>query len=97
MMPNLTRYSVWDRTMRIFHWVNAISVLCFMVIGVLILYAKPLGISGEAKVLLKTIHATIGYVFVLNLLWRLIWGFIGNHYARWKQFLPFGRNYSQPL
>jgi len=30
----------------------------------------------------------IGYVFALNLLWRIVWGFIGNRYARWRSLIP---------
>ena len=30
----------------------------------------------------------IGYVFVVNLLVRIIWGFIGNQYARWNKLIP---------
>ncbi|MFK8066821.1 MAG: cytochrome b/b6 domain-containing protein [Gammaproteobacteria bacterium] len=96
-MSELKRYKVWDRTTRIFHWVNATTVILLMLVGTIILNAKILGITGEAKVLLKTIHAYIGYVFVINLIWRLIWAFFGNHFSRWKQILPFGKNYRADL
>jgi cytochrome b len=39
------------------------------------------------------VHVWIGYVFVLNLSWRIIWAFIGGRYSRWSAFLPFGRGY----
>ena len=29
-----------------------------------------------------------GYVMAANLLWRLIWAFLGNRYARWHAMLP---------
>jgi cytochrome b len=35
----------------------------------------------------------VGYVFALNLLWRLVWAFIGNPYARWAAILPRGAGY----
>ena len=96
-MSTIKRYKVWDRTTRIFHWVNAGTVLLLMIVGTIILNAKTLGIEGEAKVLLKTVHAYIGYVFVINLIWRMIWGFIGNRFARWGQILPVGKDYSASL
>ncbi len=92
-MSELKRYKIWDKTTRIFHWINAITVILLMLIGTVILNAKTLGITGDAKVLLKTIHAYIGYIFVINLIWRLIWAFIGSHFSRWRQILPFGKNY----
>ena len=90
-------YRVWDRSLRVFHWVNFICVSVLMGVGLIILFNKSLGISSDGKILLKTIHAYVGYVFVLNLLWRFIWGFVGNRYSRWKGILPFGEEYRKSL
>jgi cytochrome b len=71
-------------------------VLCIIgliAIGVVILNAKLLGVSNEGKILLKTVHVWIGYVFALNLSWRIIWAFIGGKYSRWSAFLPFKQGY----
>lgn len=90
---NLQSYPVWDRTTRLFHWINALTVLSLIAVGLVILNGKLLGISAEGKILLKTLHVWLGYVFVLNLAWRFIWAFIGNRYARWAAILPLGRGY----
>lgn len=97
MNTNLQRYKVWDKGTRVFHWVNAIIILAMIFLGILILNADAFGIKGEGKVLLKTVHAYIGYLFCLNLLWRLVWAFTGNKYARWGQLLPLGKDYIQSL
>jgi cytochrome b len=89
----LKYYSVWDRTMRWFHWINVVCILGLVGVGVVILNSKILGVSGDSKAVLKTLHVYIGYVFVLNLIWRLVWGFIGNKYSRWKAILPIGKGY----
>ncbi len=89
----LTEYPSWDRTTRWFHWINFVSVLCLIIIGTIILNGKTLGVSGDGKVLLKTIHVLVGYLFFLNLLWRLIWAFIGSPTARWRSLLPGGEKY----
>lgn len=86
-------YPVWDRTTRWFHWINVLCVIGLIAVGLAILNNKLFGVSPDGKVLLKTIHAYIGYVFVLNLSWRLIWACIGNRYARWGAVLPLGRAY----
>lgn len=86
-------HKVWDRTTRIFHWLNVICVLLLIVIGVVILNGTALGVSSEGKVTLKILHAWTGYVFALNLLWRFVWGFVGGKYARWKAILPGGKGY----
>lgn len=89
----LKYYSVWDRTTRLFHWINVVCIVGLIAVGVVILNNKLLGVSGDGKILLKTIHVYIAYVFSLNLIWRLIWGFIGNKFARWKAILPLGKAY----
>lgn len=92
-VPVRQAYRIWDRTTRIFHWLNVICVLLLIVIGVIILNGTVLGISAEGKVSLKILHAWTGYVFTLNLLWRFIWGFVGGRYSRWKAILPGGKDY----
>jgi len=85
----LRLYKAWDLPVRIFHWVNFTTVIGLIFFGLLMLYKKELGITSmEAKISLKTIHVLIGYVFVLNLAFRILWGFIGNRYARWRAILP---------
>ncbi|MFU8764120.1 MAG: cytochrome b/b6 domain-containing protein [Haliea sp.] len=86
----LQAYPVWDVTTRWFHWINVLSVLLLSGVGVVILNAGTLGVSGEGKVLLKSVHAWTGYVFALNLFWRIVWGFFGGHYAHWSAVLPVG-------
>ncbi len=94
---NLREYKVWDATTRIFHWLNVLCVLGLIAIGTLILNAGALDISDNGKILLKTLHVWVGYVFALNLFWRLVWGFIGGPYARWRAVLPLGRGYGSAL
>jgi len=93
----LKHYSVWDLPTRLFHWINVLCVVTLIAIGTFILNAKVFGVSGDGKILLKTIHVYVGYVFAVNLLWRLVWGFIGNYYSRWKTILPFGKQYRLSL
>ena len=93
----LQEYKVWDATTRIFHWLNVLCVLGLIAVGTVILNGDALGASAGGKITLKTVHVWIGYVFVLNLLWRLVWGFIGGPYARWRSILPFGRGYAAQL
>lgn len=93
----LVQYHVWDKTIRIWHWLNVVCVIGLMGVGLVILNHKSLGVSTDGKIILKTVHAYIGYVFVINLMLRLMWGFVGNRYARWKAILPFGKKYRESL
>jgi len=86
---NYKQYKVWDLPTRVFHWINFSTIICLIIVGLIMLFKKELGITGiDAKVSLKEVHVFIGYIFVLNLIWRIIWGFIGNKYARWSNILP---------
>lgn len=63
--------TVWDLPLRIFHWL--------LVIGFTVAYLT------EDELL--DIHVWAGYLVFGLLLFRLVWGFIGNHYSRFSSFL----------
>jgi len=62
---------VWDLPLRVFHWL--------LVAGFFIAYLT------EDDLL--TVHVWAGYLVTGLLVFRLIWGFIGNDYARFSNFL----------
>jgi cytochrome b len=82
----------------VFHWVNFLAVTALVAIGTVILNADRIGIPDDpGMVALKTAHVYVGYVFVINLLWRLVWGFIGSPFARWRALLPVGPLFGRRL
>ncbi|MBA6256902.1 MULTISPECIES: cytochrome b/b6 domain-containing protein [unclassified Colwellia] len=93
----LIKTFVWSRKIRLFHWLNVLSVLLLIVIGTIIYFSKDLGVSTEGKVLLKTIHVWIGYIFSANLIFRIILGFVGKGFERWGQTLPFSNVFKKEL
>lgn len=94
---SLQSYAVWDRPTRWFHWINFVCVVALIALGTAILYGKELGVTDDGKLLLKTVHVLVGYVFALNLGWRIVWAFFGNRHARWSGMLPFLRGYGTSL
>lgn len=90
---NYQSYKAWDAPTRIFHWVNALSILTLIVLGLIILNGKMFGLAGEGKVFMKTVHVLVGYVFAVNLIWRIVWAFIGSKSARLSSILPGGKGY----
>lgn len=91
---NLKAYPVWDASVRWFHWINVLTILGLIAVGTVILYGKEIGVSAEGKVLLKTLHVYIGYLFCLNLSWRLIMAFVAkNPFSRWSSILPTGAGF----
>ena len=83
-------YLAWDLPTRLFHWINALAVIGLMATGIAILSDDALGLSAAGKVLLKSVHVSFGYVMAVNLLWRFVWAFFCNRYARWRAVLPGG-------
>lgn len=97
MNINRQQVLVWSRKIRLFHWINVIAILLLIAIGTVILNGKTLGLSPEGKVLLKTIHVLVGYVFASNLIFRLIIAFVGKGYERWHKILPFKKGFKAEL
>ena len=95
--PEYREYLAWDVPTRLFHWINALAVLGLIATGLEILTGSLLGLSPEGKIALKTVHVLLGYVMAANLLWRFIWAFFGNRYARWRSILPGGVGFTDAL
>ncbi len=97
MSVSYKRYSTWSVSVRWFHWINVLTVIALIFVGLIMLYKKELGISGlEAKISLKELHVIIGYIFATNLVIRLIFAFIGPASARFSAFIP-GKGFMQNL
>ena len=56
---------------------NALAVLGLIVVGTVVLFDDSLGMSAPER-WAQTIHVWIGYVLIVNLLWRFVWAFFGN-------------------
>src|SRR6187431_2810865 len=96
-MTQLKTYRVWDPFVRWFHWINLLCVLGLIAVGTAILNDKALGVDNDGKILLKSVHVYIGYVFAVNLALRMMWAFVGKAHARWVAILPGGRGYFAAL
>ncbi|MFI5180998.1 MAG: Ni/Fe-hydrogenase, b-type cytochrome subunit [Thermoanaerobaculia bacterium] len=90
----IRRAYVWELPVRLYHWVNALCVIVLCATGYLI--GAPLAIhsSQEASFgywfgTVRFIHFVAAFVFFFNFVVRIYWGFVGNTWARWQQFLPF--------
>jgi cytochrome b len=63
---------VWDLPTRLFHWTLALLVLVLVISG---------NVGGNAMIW----HFRCGYAVLSLLLFRLLWGFVGGHWSRWRQ------------
>lgn len=67
-----TVVKVWDVPLRLFHWSLVVSFAAAYF---------------TAEFRLGFLHIWIGYFLCVLLLTRIIWGFAGNHYARFHSFI----------
>lgn len=63
---------VWDLPTRLFHWLLVAAVLGLVITG---------NVGGNAMVW----HFRLGYAVLTLLLFRVLWGFFGGHWSRWRQ------------
>lgn len=97
----LRRVYVWELPVRIYHWVNALVLLLLIATGFFIASPPAILSSREATMQytmgwFRYLHFAAAYLFFFNFLFRLYWGFVGNKYANWKQFIPTsGRFFSE--
>lgn len=90
------RVYVWEFPVRLYHWVNASCIVALVVTGFLIgrpLLPQPVGEASFSYLFgwIRFIHFVAAFVFFFNFIARLYWGFVGNQYARWDNFLPLTR------
>lgn len=98
----LRRVYVWEQPVRIYHWLNALVLLALIVTGFYI--ANPLALQSKTEASFKYtmgwfryIHFIAAYLFFFNFLFRLYWGFVGNKYANWKQFIPTSKRFIKEI
>lgn len=82
---------VYEKPVRLWHWVNALAIVVLAVTGFLIAW-PPVVTSGEASDhylmgYIRFVHFSAGYVLAVGLIGRAYWALVGNRYAR-ELFTP---------
>lgn len=96
-MSAYKRLYVWEFPVRLYHWVNAICVAVLIVTGYIV--GRPVALTYSAEAYqqywfgtARFLHFVTGFVFFFNFLVRIYWGFVGNSFARWRNFLPMQKS-----
>ncbi len=98
----LRRVYVWELPVRLYHWLNAAAIITLIVTGFYIASPPALASRQEAALRYTTgwvrlIHFIAAYIFFFNFLFRIYWGFAGNKYAGWRQFIPTSRRFFREM
>jgi len=89
----MERVFVWQLPVRFFHWINALCIVALGMTGFLIGRPLVFASSGEPWAgywfgTVRFIHFSVAYLLIFNFLFRIYWGFVGNKYATWRNFIP---------
>lgn len=94
-MPTQQAVYVYETPVRLWHWINALSILVLAVTGYFIGSPLPT-MPGEASAnflmgYIRFAHFAAAFVFAIGFLGRFYWSFVGNHHARQLFRLPIFR------
>ena len=88
------RIYVWEVPVRLFHWINVVTILLLAVTGYLIGNPQAIFQANEAYQQywfgwVRFTHFAAAYIFFFNALFRLYWAFAGNQFASWRNYVPY--------
>ncbi len=96
-MSDMNDVYVWEAPIRLTHWINVFCIFTLSFTGYYI--GNPYinnvhpffhGVMKDQWVMgwMRLIHFSTAYLFIMSVLLRVYWGFVGNRYARWSAMLP---------
>lgn len=89
----LVRTYVWEKPVRIAHWLIVFSILSLTFTG-LYMHRPFLVSAGRASFLMarmRFVHEVSGFVLLAAFILRVYWFFQGNFWARWSSYIPIHR------
>ena len=96
------RVYVWELPVRAYHWINATALVALCITGYLIGHPFHLLYAPEAYQQywfgwVRFIHFASAWIYIMNFMARLYWGFVGNKYARLINFIPLKKSQRQEI
>jgi Ni/Fe-hydrogenase 1 B-type cytochrome subunit len=90
------RLYIWERPVRLYHWVTALSLAVLVATGLLIGRPPAFLTTADASAtrwfgLVRLVHFAAGFAFMGVFLLRMYWLIAGNRYANWTNFFPLTR------
>ena len=86
---------LWERPLRVMHWLAALSIVVLAVTGLFIgrPYFMPSGDPQSAYLMgwMRFLHFVAAAVLVMTAIVRFYWMFMGNRFERWPALFPLRR------
>jgi Ni/Fe-hydrogenase 1 B-type cytochrome subunit len=88
-IPRYRAY-IWEFPVRFTHWINAFCILFLSITGYYISNPFILATSSQEYIMgwIRFFHFTTAYVFLMSIIIRIYWSFMGNRFASFKEFFP---------
>lgn len=94
---HLREVYVWELPVRFYHWINALCIVVLCITGIIIADPPAIQLANEAYFnywfgTVRFIHFVAAFVFFFNFVFRLYWGFVGNKFSRWNNYIPLKKS-----
>jgi Ni/Fe-hydrogenase b-type cytochrome subunit len=89
----LVRTYVWEKPVRIAHWLIFFAIASLSITGLYIHrpYLTPSGLAPFLMAKFRFVHVVSGFVLIGAFALRVYWFFKGNFWARWSAYIPIHR------
>lgn len=93
MSENRVKTYVWEFPVRLAHWLKVLCILALSITGYYIGNPFIYAISSEQYIMgwIRFIHFVAAYVFLMSIIIRIYWAFVGNKYSSFSTLFPFSR------
>jgi Ni/Fe-hydrogenase 1 B-type cytochrome subunit len=85
------RLYMWQRPVRITHWVTAGAIATLALTGGYIADPFLIPAGGSVMTTVRFLHIVAAFTLLLSGLVRTVWLLAGNRFARWSAFIPTTR------
>lgn len=91
MKDERSRVYTWEFPVRFTHWINVLCILVLSVTGFYIGNPFIHAVSSKQYIMgwMRLIHFIATYTFLMSMLIRIYWAFMGNKYACYRALFPF--------
>jgi Ni/Fe-hydrogenase 1 B-type cytochrome subunit len=88
-MADFIAVKVWDNLVRLTHWINAVTILLLLILGIIIHQSQVLGLGKASLELIIHIHAITGFIFAASLFARIAYMLSGPQgTSHWQDVIP---------
>jgi Ni/Fe-hydrogenase 1 B-type cytochrome subunit len=84
------RVYVWELPVRLTHWLNMLCIITLSITGYYIGNPFIHAVTSREYIMgwIRFIHFVVAYTFLMSIIVRIYWLFMGNKYAGFREWIP---------